>query len=171
MPFDDVPRLAERSGAAPRHRHACGPGKHHRIRGGGRLGQCSVGLGGVFGADLVKRFGPKVLGGFQEAAGWLSRGFKRAEPGAWVPVKESMSRAAREYQELAGGTPGRVHLAGSEAYVVDGVRFDGWLPTAGALVDTKGPSYTRLLKYGFGDSALKHKHCVKAGLPRQPACQ
>jgi hypothetical protein len=54
-------------------------------------------------------------------------------PGQWSPVKESMSRRAARYQEQISGRPV------DDAYVVRGVRFDGYKD--GVLLEAKGPGY------------------------------
>lgn len=62
-----------------------------------------------------------------------------SEPGQWMPVKESMSARAAAYQARITGRPG-------EAYVVKGVKFDGF--SDGILRETKGPGYERFVKDG-----------------------
>lgn len=61
-------------------------------------------------------------------------------PGGWQPVNESMSDRARAYQEQITGH------SSSEAYVVGGVKFDGYRD--GVLIDAKGPGYDWAVKDG-----------------------
>ena len=57
---------------------------------------------------------------------------EKAAPGSWQPVNESMSARAADYQTQISGRTG-------EAYVVDGVKFDGF--DGATLLDAKGPGY------------------------------
>ena len=56
--------------------------------------------------------------------------FTSGGPGQWVNVDESMSDRAREYQRQITGRTG-------EAYVVNGVRFDGWSHDERVLIEAK----------------------------------
>lgn len=60
--------------------------------------------------------------------------------GTWLKVKESMSPRARAYQQQITGRTG-------EAFLLDGVRFDGTIGKF--LVDAKGPGYKNFVKDGF----------------------
>ncbi|MEA1649361.1 Tox-REase-5 domain-containing protein [Nitrospirillum sp. BR 11164] len=60
-------------------------------------------------------------------------------PGFWKSVNESMSERASSYQAQITGRPG-------EAYMVDGVKFDGFAD--GTLLDAKGPGYASFVKDG-----------------------
>ncbi|WP_185233241.1 Tox-REase-5 domain-containing protein [Teredinibacter franksiae] len=57
-------------------------------------------------------------------------------PGNWESVNESMSDSARAYQTQISGRA-------NEAYVVNGVKFDGVTPDA--YLDAKGPNYANFL--------------------------
>ena len=61
-------------------------------------------------------------------------------PGNWTPVNESMSPRAAAYQEQITGRSG-------QAYIVDGVKFDGYSPDEG-LLEAKGPGYANFVKDG-----------------------
>ena len=54
--------------------------------------------------------------------------------GTWVQVDESMSDRARDYQTQITGVTG-------QAYVVNGVKFDGVSTDGTTLLDAKGPGY------------------------------
>lgn len=61
-------------------------------------------------------------------------------PGNWQKVKEGMKARAAKYQtQITGRPPG-------EAYVVKGVRFDGF--RSGVLLEAKGPGYAKFVKGG-----------------------
>lgn len=62
-----------------------------------------------------------------------------ALPGAWRTVNESMSARSLAYQTQITGRSG-------EAFVANGVRFDGF--EAGALLEAKGPGYATFVKNG-----------------------
>ena len=74
-----------------------------------------------------------------------------AGPGKWQPAKETMSDRAARYQDQVSGRAGG---AGKEAYVVNGVKFDGY--ETGKLVDAKGPGYAGKLgqEWYNGNEAL-----------------
>ncbi|MFM0267380.1 beta strand repeat-containing protein [Paraburkholderia sediminicola] len=57
--------------------------------------------------------------------------------GSWTPVNESMSPQAQAYQTQITGVTG-------QAYVVNGVKFDG-LSADGTLLDAKGPGYANFV--------------------------
>ena len=59
--------------------------------------------------------------------------------GTWTRVNEAMSVRAAEYQARITGRTG-------EAYLVDGVKFDGF--TDGILLEAKGPGYAKFVKNG-----------------------
>jgi len=59
--------------------------------------------------------------------------------GAWTNVSEAMSARAAAYQAQITGRAG-------QAYVVNGVRFDGLVN--GVLVDAKGPGYANFVTNG-----------------------
>jgi hypothetical protein len=59
--------------------------------------------------------------------------------GRWQTVSEAMSARARAYQTQVTGRTG-------EAYVVNGVRFDG--VSGGTLLDGKGPGYATFVRNG-----------------------
>ena len=59
--------------------------------------------------------------------------------GQWTAVNESMSARAAAYQTQITGKAG-------QAYVVDGVRFDG--RASNVLLDAKGPGYANFVKDG-----------------------
>ena len=63
-----------------------------------------------------------------------------AGPGAWEAVSESMSARAAAYQSQITG------VATDEAYVVNGVKFDGF--SNGELLDAKGPGYANFVEDG-----------------------
>lgn len=66
----------------------------------------------------------------------------RPQPGVWKTVNEAMSDRARAYQtQITGHT--------NEAYVVDGVKFDG-INDAGTLLDAKGPGYSNFVDSDTG---------------------
>jgi RHS repeat-associated protein len=58
--------------------------------------------------------------------------------GSWEAVAESMSARAAAYQSQISGK------AGGTAYVIDGVKFDGYLN--GVLQEAKGPGYANFVK-------------------------
>ena len=61
-------------------------------------------------------------------------------PGSWKNVNESMSNEAAAYQSrVTGRRPG-------QAYVVNGVKFDGF--RKGVLIDAKGPGYANFVEDG-----------------------
>jgi hypothetical protein len=62
-------------------------------------------------------------------------------PGQWGPARESMSSAARRYQEQITGR------SAEEAYWVDGVKFDGFKD--GVLLEAKGPNYANKFQDNF----------------------
>jgi filamentous hemagglutinin len=57
--------------------------------------------------------------------------------GSWMSVNESMSPQARAYQTQVTGVSG-------QAYVVNGVKFDG-VRSNGTLLDAKGPGYANFV--------------------------
>ncbi|MCP2089637.1 UNVERIFIED_ORG: adhesin HecA-like repeat protein [Paraburkholderia sediminicola] len=57
--------------------------------------------------------------------------------GNWTPVNESMSPQAQAYQTQITGVTG-------QAYVVNGVKFDG-ISADGTLLDAKGPGYANFV--------------------------
>jgi RHS repeat-associated protein len=76
---------------------------------------------------------------------WLTRylarkGVQKQGPGVFVKVTESMSARASAYQSQISGR------AAGEVYVVNGVKFDGFVD--GALIDAKGPGYANFTKDG-----------------------
>jgi filamentous hemagglutinin len=60
------------------------------------------------------------------------------EPGAWQAVNEGMSARAAAYQAQITGRTG-------QAYVVNGVKFDGYTAAEG-LVDANGPGYATFVE-------------------------
>jgi RHS repeat-associated protein len=68
-------------------------------------------------------------------------GFSGEAPGVWARVNESMSARAAAYQARITG-----RLA-DEAYVVNGVRFDGFDGTV--LLEAKGPGLARMVDKGW----------------------
>jgi hypothetical protein len=62
-----------------------------------------------------------------------------APTGRWQTVNEAMSARARAYQTQVTGRTG-------EAYVVNGVRFDG--VSGATLLDAKGPGYATFVRNG-----------------------
>jgi len=69
-------------------------------------------------------------------------------PGVWRFANESMSEVSARYQEQITGRPA------GYVYDVNGVKFDGFSPAGSSLLDAKGPSYTKLLHYGFAQDGL-----------------
>jgi len=67
-----------------------------------------------------------------------------AGPGRWASVRESMSPRAAQYQSQITGKPA------GQAYVADGVKFDGY--ARGSLLEAKGPGYKEFVENGkFAD--------------------
>jgi hypothetical protein len=85
-------------------------------------------LGGGPGAAVVLHMANRSVRGQGGGTGRAARG-----PGQWSPVKEFMSRRAARYQEQISG------CSVDEAYIVRGVRFDGYKD--GVLLEAKGLGY------------------------------
>ncbi|KPC53159.1 hemagglutinin repeat-containing protein [Amantichitinum ursilacus] len=60
-----------------------------------------------------------------------------APAGVWTSVNESMPQRARDYQQQITGSV-------DQAYVIDGVKFDG-VSANGTLLETKGPGYAQFV--------------------------
>jgi filamentous hemagglutinin len=88
--------------------------------------------------------------------------------GQWIAVNESMSASASAYQAQITGKVG-------QAYIVNGVKFDGI--SNGALLEAKGPGYANFVRGGefqdwfTGEKALinqaKNQAVVANGAPIQ----
>ncbi|MEI7298200.1 Tox-REase-5 domain-containing protein [Paraburkholderia tropica] len=72
----------------------------------------------------------------QGAAGAIA-GATNSTTGSWISVNESMSAQAQAYQTQITGVTG-------QAYVVNGVKFDG-VSNNGTLLDAKGPGYANFV--------------------------
>ncbi len=87
------------------------------------VGQAASVLGRGPGAALILQRASPGAKGSSSAGG----------PGQWGPARESMSSAARRYQEQVTGR------SAEEAYWVGGTKFDGFKD--GVLLEAKGPNY------------------------------
>src|SRR5262249_14977265 len=89
--------------------------------------------------NLTTRFlGPEVNQGLALSE-MVYAPFVFAPAGRWQTVNEAMSARARAYQTQVTGRTG-------EAYVVNGVRFDG--VSGGTLLEAKGPGYATFVRNG-----------------------
>lgn len=89
---------------------------------------------------------PELVGGgrlemsAREGAKPTTSSGKGKGPGSWQKVTEWMKARAAKYQtQITGHPPG-------EAYVVKGVRFDGF--RSGVLLEAKGPGYAKFVRNG-----------------------
>jgi filamentous hemagglutinin family protein len=76
-------------------------------------------------------------------------------PGVWINTPESMSERAASYQQFVTGADQ------GQAYLVNGVKFDGYNADAGILLEAKGPGYANFvgsngtfMSFFSGDQAL-----------------
>src|SRR5690606_35788324 len=109
--------------------------KPHGGGGGARIGSGASGGGK---APASSSSGKAPASGNKAARG--SAAAAKAGPGKWKRVNETMSERAARYQRQITGRPV------DEAYVVDGVRFDGYrngklVDMPEALLEAKGPGY------------------------------
>jgi Restriction endonuclease fold toxin 5 len=93
------------------------------------------GLGGFITGAGASKF--TILAG--RAGRVVTGAAESALPGAWRTVNESMSARSLAYQTQVTGRSG-------EAFVANGVRFDGF--EAGAFLEAKGPGYATFVKNG-----------------------
>ena len=80
--------------------------------------------------------------GFERRADGPPGAGKQPAPGEWKKVKERFGPNGQKYQKQETGR------RRGEAYVANGVRFDGFRASPRALIEAKGPGYLRFIKDG-----------------------